>query len=111
MADSGFDYISILPTEIHPKANFGVRVSGNSMEPRYYDGDIVQVECCPAIMSGEIGIFSYKGEGYIKQLIVDTERREIILRSLNKDYDDIIVRPGEELHTYGRVVGTMSVNK
>lgn len=107
LTDSGFDYIQVNPATLHPKAKFGVRISGDSMEPDYHDGDIIQVEPTPAIVSGELGIFNYEGDGIFKKLIVDTVNGIIILRSLNPKYNDRILNQGENLHTYGRVVGKL----
>lgn len=65
------------------KADFVLRVHGDSMEPMYSDGDHVLVKQQDAIDVGEIGIFAQGGEGYIKEL------GEGMLRSLNKKYPEI----------------------
>ena len=65
------------------KADFVLRVHGDSMEPMYSDGDHVLVKQQDAIDVGEIGIFAQGGEGYIKVL------GEGVLRSLNKKYPEI----------------------
>ena len=107
LQDSGFEYVELLAADIPLKAKFGVSVSGSSMEPDYHDGEIVLVEPAPAILNGELGIFNLDGEAYFKKLVVDVENKTIILRSLNSDYIDIIVKVGSNLHTYGRVVGKL----
>lgn len=65
------------------KADFVLRVHGDSMEPMYSDGDHVLVKQQDAIGVGEIGIFAQGGEGYIKELGAG------VLRSLNKKYPEI----------------------
>lgn len=60
-------------TEVGPEvpdgANFGVRVAGDSMEPRFHDGQTVWVSQQHSLMTGEIGIFLYDGCAYLKQLV------------------------------------------
>jgi phage repressor protein C with HTH and peptisase S24 domain len=65
------------------KADFVLRVHGDSMEPMYSDGDHVLVKQQDAIDVGEIGIFAQGGEGYIKEL------GEGVLIPLNKKYPEI----------------------
>lgn len=65
------------------KADFVLRVHGDSMEPEFSDGDYVLVKQQDAIDVGEIGIFAQGGEGYIKEL------GEGVLIPLNKKYPEI----------------------
>jgi SOS-response transcriptional repressor LexA len=65
------------------KADFVLRVHGDSMEPEFSDGDYVLVKQQDAIDVGEIGIFALNGEGYIKEL------GEGVLIPLNKKYPEI----------------------
>lgn len=59
-------------TEQPPKGtDFIVRVSGDSMEPTYHDGDKLFVKEQPSIEIGEIGIFVVDGNAYVKELGVD----------------------------------------
>lgn len=51
--------------------DFIVRVSGDSMEPTYHDGDKLFVKEQPSIEIGEIGIFVVDGNAYVKELGVD----------------------------------------
>ena len=83
-------------------ADYGVRVAGNSMEPRYLDGQTVWVQYRRTLRSGEIGVFLYDDNAYLKQLIVDDSG--VRLHSLNPDYSDIRVRSAGELRILGRVV-------
>lgn len=68
-------------------AQFGVRVAGDSMEPRYFDGQTVWVHPCETLDSGEIGVFLYDGCAYLKRLVRENGR--VLLRSLNENYKDI----------------------
>ena len=47
---------------------FGVRISGDGMEPEFHDGQIAWVLQQESVANGEIGIFSLNGEAYIKKL-------------------------------------------
>ena len=92
----------IVGADVPDAADYGVRVAGNSMEPRYSDGQTVWVQYRRTLRSGEIGIFLYDDNAYLKQLIVDESG--IRLHSLNPDYSDIPVRSAGELRILGRVV-------
>ena len=92
----------IVGAEVPEIADYGVRVAGDSMEPRYTDGQTVWVQYRRTLRSGEIGIFLYDDNAYLKQLIVDDAG--VRLHSLNPDYSDIPVRSAGELRILGRVV-------
>ena len=95
------------PTKVIPsKTDFGVIISGDSMEPKVHNGGTVFVRAMPAIDPGQIGIFVLDGKAYCKKLSVDHQKREIRLVSLNPKYDDIIVREDyDDFRTLGRVLG------
>lgn len=97
--------LQIKRTAIAKRANYAVRVSGNSMETKFYDGDIVLVETCPYIEIGEIGIFIVNDEGFIKK------RGEDRLISLNPECDDIIIHRYDTVYCRGRVLGKAEIVK
>ena len=99
---AGYDTVEV-GEEVSPRADFGVRIAGDSMEPRFVHGQIVWVHRQETLRDGEIGIFLYNGAGYCKRL----ERRvgETALISLNPRYAPIRVAPGDELRLFGKVVG------
>ena len=92
----------IVGAEVPEIADYGVRVAGDSMEPRYADGQTVWVQYRRTLQSGEIGVFLYDGNAYLKQLIVGDDGPR--LHSLNPAYSDIIVKPAGELRVLGRAV-------
>ena len=108
-AGTGFDLpegdnwemIDIPDTPEARKADFAITIKGNSMEPVYFDGDIVLVKQQPAVELGEIGIFNIENNGYIKKFGGDR------LISLNDAYDDIILSEYDEdcNHCLGKVIG------
>lgn len=93
------------PAFMIPKgADFGIRISGHSMEPMVSDGSTVFVKQTMTVQSGRVGVFVLNGESFCKQLIVDREKQEVRLHSLNPDYADIIVTPADTLITIGQVL-------
>ena len=99
---SDYDVVEV-GEEVSPAADFGVRIAGDSMEPRFVHGQIVWVKRQETLRSGEIGIFLYNGAGYCKRLERSGGRVE--LRSLNPLYAPIRVSRGDELRIFGKVVG------
>ena len=98
----GYDSVEV-GEEVSPQADFGVRIAGDSMEPRFVHGQIIWVHRQETLRPGEIGIFLYNGEGYCKRLGRDGP--EPVLVSLNPRYAPIRVREGDSLRVLGRVVG------
>ncbi len=99
----GEDYEMVeVGAEVPEGANFGVRVAGDSMEPRFHDGQILWVRQQRSLMTGEIGIFLYDGSAYLKQLVAG--ERSMALHSLNPAYDDIVVSPELPLRVLGKVL-------
>ena len=58
--------IEVPESSVPVGAKFGVRVRGNSMEPIYRDDQLVWVQLCEELRSGEVGFFLYDGSGYVK---------------------------------------------
>ena len=100
----GEDYDTVeVGEEVSPQADFGVRISGDSMEPRFVHGQIVWVKRQEVLRSGEIGIFLYNGSGYCKRL--ERTGNGVELVSLNPQYAPIRVSSGDDLRVFGKVVG------
>lgn len=99
----GEDYEMVeVGTEVPEGAHFGVRVAGDSMEPRFHDGQTVWVRQQRSLMTGEIGIFLYDGSAYLKKLVAREDR--LALHSLNPKYPDIAISPDLPLRVLGKVV-------
>ncbi len=98
------------PAMIAPEgAEFGVRISGDSMEPEIPNGCTVFVRPTPAVDPGDIGIFVLDGQAYCKKLVADRSERKTKLRSINKEYDDIVVEDESRLRTLGKVLGCYAI--
>lgn len=77
-------------------ADFIISVSGDSMEPTYYDGEKVYVQKTPELNFGDIGIFSRGNELFIKEYGEDG------LISHNPKYK--MIKGTEDIQTVGRVI-------
>lgn len=83
------------------EADFMLMVSGDSMLPKFADGDIVLVKKTPSIFEGEIGIFYIDGDAFIKQM----GSGELI--SLNPDYPNIAIKTCNDVRCFGQVIGVL----
>ena len=99
--DSTTEEISIPDNEKTATCDFALRVSGNSMEPIYHNGDLILIEDCDSVEVGELGIFVLDGDGYFKKFGGDR------LISLNPEYADILIRSFSEAVCCGRVIGKL----
>lgn len=96
-----WDTIDVPDSPEARKADFCLTIHGNSMEPVYYNGDIVLVKEQQSVGKGQIGIFIIEGCGYIKKFGGDR------LISLNEEYDDILLSDydPEDIRCSGLVIG------
>ena len=85
------------------KAEFGVRIAGDSMEPRFVNGQTVWVKAAQDANNGDIVLCTLNDQGYCKKLRKD--KNGIALISLNKKYAPIPVREEDEFRIAGIVVG------
>ena len=84
-------------------ADYGVRVSGDSMYPRFTDKQVVWIHEQLAVDNGEIGIFYYQGDSYIKVLGRDKEGLRLL--SINPDYEPIEIIDTDSFRVFGKVIG------
>ena len=119
LEDSPCEMVSIPENTVPRGADFGVRISGDSMEPAYHDGQIVWVRKTEQVNVGEVGIFIYDGASYIKMYgeqeppediaeeytdSYGTVHMQPVLISLNDNYPDRPVAPGCHFMTVGKVL-------
>ena len=86
-------------TPLTAQADELIRVSGDSMEPEFHDGDEVLIRHCSSVRPGEIGIFTNGDAGYIKVYQRDG------LHSLNPAYPTMLFSEGDEVRCVGKVLG------
>lgn len=96
--------IRVKATDEARKADYAIRVSGNSMEPRYYDGDILAVCEQTVVDPGEVGVFVYDSERYVKQFGGNR------LISINPDYKDIHIEDLDSFFCQGKVIAVLKLN-
>lgn len=94
-------YIKVPATNLTQRSSFALRVHGDSMEPDYFDGDIVLVDADADVNVGDVGIFIVNGEGFIKQ------RGKGRLISLNNKYKDIRISADDTCVCKGKVIGSL----
>ncbi|WP_283262044.1 LexA family transcriptional regulator [Streptococcus dysgalactiae] len=87
-------------------ADFVIPVYGNSMEPKYHSGDYVFVKLSINLSDGDIGVFEYYGDAYIKQLVINDSGA--FLHSLNDKYDDILIDRDSDFRIIGEVIGSFT---
>lgn len=95
--------IRIKETPEAQRSDYVLRVNGNSMEPMFYDGDLVLVKEQRSLNDGEIGIFVVDGESYIKQQLPGR------LHSLNEKCSDVPLNEFSSIYTLGKVIGKAEV--
>lgn len=96
-----WEKIEIPDTPEARKADFAITITGNSMEPIYYDGQTVLVRKQPAVDIGETGIYIINGSGFIKRNGGDH------LISINSQYDDIYFSESDTVQCAGKVIGVV----
>ena len=103
MDSDAYDEIEV-GDEVPANADFGVTISGDSMEPQFINGQTVWVHAQNTLEPGEIDIFFHNGEGFIKKL--DNDGEHPLLISLNhRKYEPRIIRESDEFLVFGKVVG------
>lgn len=98
LGDSDYETVEA-DSSVPDSADFAVRVSGDSMNPRFIDGQVVFVHGQDTLSAGEIGIFFLNGEVFLKKL------GDGCLISLNSRYAPIRFSDNDEIRVIGKVVG------
>lgn len=107
LLDENIQYKEISTT--NRKADFALRISGNSMEPDIMDGDIVLVKKQKNINSGQIGIFLYDGDIRCKKFYKN--KKNISLISINgKNNPPLNIASNRKFDILGIVIGTYIFN-
>lgn len=87
------------------RADFALTCKGDSMTPRYLDGDIVCIRCQPQVENGQIAAVLIGDEATLKRFYQNGDT--VTLQAENPAYSPLVYR-GEELNEIrveGRVVG------
>ena len=98
--EENFDLMEI--TEPVPKkADFGVYIDGDSMEPQFHNEQLVWVEQTEVLENGDIGLFFLDGLTYIKKYLVNNLGTFLI--SLNAKYKPIQVGEFSTFKIFGKI--------
>ena len=92
-------YINIKKTDTSMRADFMIEVRGDSMTPKFNDGDLLLIKETNSIDDGDIGLFVLNSEAYIKKI----EKNQLI--SLNKKYSPIKLSEYDYCKCQGLVLG------
>jgi transcriptional regulator with XRE-family HTH domain len=80
-----------------------IYVEGDSMEPQIHDGDLVIFKKTNEWVPGNVVVVCLDGRLMVKGILKGPEG-ETRLRSLNRNYEDIIIGRGSFFLVYGRVI-------
>lgn len=86
-------------------ADFALTCKGDSMAPRYQDGDVVCIRCQPEVENGEIAAVRIGEEATLKRFYQEGET--VTLVPVNPAYTPLVYRGPElsDIQIEGRVVG------
>lgn len=97
--DSSYSIINVPLTDESRRADFIIRVAGDSMEPIFCDGDKLLILKTKTLDVGDIGVFVLNGESYVKKL------GNSKLISINPAYSDIPYDKNDTIFVAGKVIG------
>lgn len=98
--DEETENVPVVYNDTTRRADYILRVTGDSMEPKINDGDRILVRVQPSVEEGEIGVFIRDGERYVKIYRGDH------LESINPKYKPMEFRGFSECK--GLVVGVLN---
>ena len=76
-------------------------VNGDSMEKLFHDGDVIEYHPQPELENGEIGVFAVNGGVTMKRFKCNDD---IILESLNKKYENLVIKETDDFSILGKVI-------
>ena len=98
--DENFEEMEVLEP-VPECADFGVHITGDSMEPRFHDEELVWIEKTEALETGDIGLFFLDGLTYIKKYVVNNAGTFLV--SLNAKYKPIEVGEFSTFKIFGKL--------
>ena len=93
------DRVTIEVDEQPPHHDIATKVSGDSMQPNYQDGDILYLaDKGLTTYNGDLAVIAYGDRSYFKRIYTENGRLRLV--SLNDKYEDIILDfpPAEDTH-------------
>lgn len=100
-----WEYVEVPKTREAVKADYCLTIKGNSMSPKFNNGDVILVKDQSSVDIGQICVYNINNSGYVKKYGGDK------LISLNPEYDDIIIPSGVDdvVKCCGLVIGKTNI--
>ena len=103
-AESDFERMTFPSNKVPRGTDFGIRISGRSMEPTVMDGSIAWVRKRLDMPNGTVGIFMLNDSAVCKRFFKEPDG-SVRLESDNPAFPDVTVAEFDALVTVGEVVG------
>lgn len=104
-ADGNYTYLRYQWDARTEKADYTVKLSGESMEPDYPDGCTVFVRRVDEINDGDVVIAWLLGQGSVCKRAIVRGERVVKLESINRAYEDYSGADLVDMKVYGKVIG------
>lgn len=98
------EYIKV-PERFIGKADFAMRVTGCSLEPIYFDGDLILARSTTNLKHGDLGIFKVDGRGCVRRYYCKGGEKKLVSLNVNVpelEYNSTVVCVGRVI---GRAIG------
>lgn len=105
------DYIYFATNKLNSdKEEFGLKVSGDSMDKIFQDGDIVVVEKDSIVENGQLGVVMINGyNGTVKRVRYNDDQIILIPESNNPSHYPQVYSKNDEVKIVGRVVASQKL--
>ncbi|MBU7885612.1 XRE family transcriptional regulator [Staphylococcus aureus] len=107
------DYIYFATKNLNSnKEEFGLQVSGDSMDKLFQDGDVVVVEKDSTVENGQLGVVLVNGyNGTVKRIRYNNDQIILIPESNNPSHYPQVYGKDDEIKIVGRVVASQKLFK
>ncbi|MGO5849508.1 LexA family protein [Staphylococcus aureus] len=107
------DYIYFATKNLNSnKEEFGLQVSGDSMDKLFQDGDVVVVEKDSTVENGQLGVVLVNGyNGTVKRILYNNDQIILIPESNNPSHYPQVYGKDDEVKIVGRVVASQKLFK
>ncbi|HEI7434554.1 TPA: helix-turn-helix domain-containing protein [Staphylococcus aureus] len=107
------DYIYFATKNLNSnKEEFGLQVSGDSMDKLFQDGDVVVVEKDSTVENGQLGVVLVNGyNGTVKRIRYNNDQIILIPESNNSSHYPQVYGKDDEVKIVGRVVASQKLFK
>ncbi len=107
------DYIYFATKNLNSKKEeFGLQVSGDSMDKLFQDGDVVVVEKDSTVENGQLGVVLVNGyNGTVKRIRYNNDQIILIPESNNPSHYPQVYGKDDEVKIVGRVVASQKLFK